>query len=84
MLHLVTHVMVAKGILIDLLKHELMKNHDGNDLEHHLAEEMPRIECDLVTSKWATWNQQHATSVLSCHKEVCTIYQIDVGPLRYV
>ena len=37
-LHLVTHVTKNEGMSITLLKHELVKNHDGHHHEAHLEE----------------------------------------------
>ena len=79
MVHLVMHVMATKGISISLPKHEL-ENHDGHHQEPHLAEEMTQSECDLVSSGSMSRHQKLDASMWSsCHKEVCTIYQIDVG-----
>lgn len=50
MLQLVTHVTTNEGMLIALLKHELMESHDGHHREHHPAKEMTWIECEPVIS----------------------------------
>lgn len=49
-LHMVTHVMVTEGMLITLLNHQLMENHDRYHREHHTADEMAWFEFKLISS----------------------------------
>ena len=72
--------MMNEGMSVTLLKHQLEENHDGKHQESH-PQKMMWTEHDPISYEWELGNQQHDAPVISSHKEVCSIYQTDLGPI---